>query len=172
MVNEKKVITDSGPLIHISEVDAEFAWKIFPKVLVPDIVKQEVTFSSLPGYNIIKDKRFKINRTSKKIIVKADKFIKKYNLTKNDGLILSHTKFIKANILLTDDLELREFAKLEKIKPVGTVGILLRSFNIGICDRERLFKILDQLILKSSLYITEDLIEIVKRSAVDFDEKK
>ncbi len=172
MVNEKKVITDSGPLIHISEVNAEFAWKIFPKVLVPDIVKGEVTISRLPGFEVIKNKRFKVNRTNKKISVMSKKLIKKYNLTLNDGLVLSHAKFVKANIFLTDDLELREFSKLEKIKPVGTIGILLRSFKLGYCDRKRLFKILDQLILKSSLYITEDLIEIVKRSAAEFDEMK
>ena len=89
----------------------------------------------------------------------SKKLIKKYNLTLNDGLVLSHAKFVKANIFLTDDLELREFSKLEKIKPVGTIGILLRSFKLGYCDRKRLFKILDQLILKlNPLFVNEIVI--------------
>ena len=107
-----------------------------------------------------------------KISMISEKLIKTYNLTKNDGLVLSHAKSIKANILLTDDLELREFAKFEKIKTVGSIGILLRSFKIGLCDRDRLFEVLDQLLYKSSLYITEDIIEIVKRSAVEFEGRK
>ena len=90
---------------------------------------------------------------------------------KNDSIILAQAKSLKANLLLTDDLEVREVASKEKIKPVGSVGILYRSFIEGFCDLKQLFKYLDSLFYKSSLYITKDLIQIVKNSALDHNKK-
>ena len=165
------VVTDSGPIIHLSQIDADFAWKIFPKVYVPDIVHMEVMKFSLPGSTIFKAKRFKINTRSKNILEKAKKLHKKYKMGKNDSIILAQAKSLKADLLLTDDLELRELASKEKIKPVGSVGILYRAFIEGYCDTKQLFKHLDSLFSKSSLYITKDLIQIVKNSALDYNKK-
>ena len=165
------IVTDSGPIIHLSQIDTNFAWKIFPKVYVPDIVHMEVTKFSLPGSDIFKEKRFKINTGNKIILEKAKKLHKKYEMGKYDSIILAHAKSLKADVLLTDDLELRELAFTEKIKPVGSVGILYRSFIEGHCDLKQLFKHLDSLFSESSLYITKDLIQIVKNSALDYNKK-
>ena len=97
------IVTDSGPIIHLSQIDTDFAWKIFPKVYVPDIVQMEVTKFSLPGSNIFKDKRFKINTSNKNIQDIAKKFHKKYKMSKNDSIILAHAKSIKADLLLLTD---------------------------------------------------------------------
>ena len=165
------IITDSGPIIHLSQIGTDFAWKIFLKVYVPDIVHMEVTKFSLPGSNIFKDKRFKINTSNKNILKNAKKLHKKYDMGKNDSIILAQAKSLKADLLLTDDLELRELASKEEIKPVGSVGIIYRSFIEGYCDIKQLFKHLDSLFSKSSLYITKDLIQIVKNSALDYNKK-
>jgi len=165
------VVTDSGPIIHLSQIGTDFAWKIFPKVYVPDIVHLEVTKYSLPGSNIFKDKRFKINTSNKNILEKAKKLHRNYEMGKNDSIILTHAKSLNADFLLTDDLELRELPSKEKIKPVGSVGILYRSFIEGHCDIKQLFKHLDSLFSKSSLYITKDLIQLVKNSALDYHKK-
>ena len=165
------IVIDSGPIIHISQIDTDFVWKIFPKVYVPDIVHMEVTKFSLPGSDIFKDKRFKINTSNKNILEKAKKLHKKYEMGKNDSIILAHAKSLKADFLLTDDLELRKVSSNEKIKPVGSVGILYKSFIEGNCDLKQLFKHLDSLFSKSSLYITKDLIQLVKNSALDYNKK-
>jgi predicted nucleic acid-binding protein len=165
------IVTDSGPIIHLSQINTEFAWKIFTKIYVPNIVHLEVTKFSLPGSNIFKDKRFKINTSNKNILEKAKKLHKKHEIGKNDSIILAHAKSLEADLLLTDDLELRELASSEKIKPVGSVGILYRSFIEGYCDLKQLFKHLDSLFSKSSLYITKDLIQNVKNSALDYNKK-
>jgi predicted nucleic acid-binding protein len=165
------IVTDSGPIIHLSQINTDFAWKIFSKINVPDIVHLEITKFSLPGSNIFKDRRFKINTSNKIILEKAKNLHKKYKMGKNDSIIFAHAKSLKANLLLTDDLELRELASKAKIKPVGSVGILYRSFIEGYCDIKQLFKHLDSLFTKSSLYITKDLIQNVKNSALDYNKK-
>ena len=90
-------------------------------------------------------------------------------MSSNDAIVLAHAVFHHASLLTTDDLELRELSKREGISPIGSVGILLRAFREGIYDRKQLFKKLDRLILDSSLYITMDLIEFVKRAAIEFE---
>ena len=165
------IVTDSGPIIHLSQIGSVFAWKIFPKIYVPDIVHMEVTKFSLAGSNIFKDKRFKIITSNKDVLKKAKKLHMKYEMGKNDSIILAHAKSLKANLLITDDLEVRELASKEKIKPVGSVGILYRSYIEGYCDLKQLLKHLDLLFSKSSLYITKDIIQIVKNSALDYNKK-
>jgi predicted nucleic acid-binding protein len=162
------IVTDSGPIIHLSQINTDFVWKIFSKVYVPDIVHMEVTKFTLPGSDIFKDKRFNINTSNKNLLDEAKKLHKKYEMGKNDSIILAHANSLKADLLLTDDLELRESALKEKIKPVGSVGIIYRSFIEGHCDIKQLFKHLDSLFSKSSLYITKDLIQLVKNSALAY----
>ena len=97
--------------------------------------------------------------------------IKEYQMTLNDSLVLSTAIQRKANLILTDDLDLREISKRVNILPVGTVGILLRAFRKGFCNMEQLYSILDQLYKESSLYITDDLIVMVKYKARDFSKR-
>jgi len=165
------IVTDSGPIIHLSQINTEFMWKIFSEVYVPDIVHMEVTKFALPGSDIFKDKRFKIITSNNNLLNEAKKLHKKYEMGKNDSIILAHAKSFKADLLLTDDLELRELASKENIKPVGSVGILYRAFIKGHCDIKQLFKHLDSLFSKSSLYITKDLIQLVKNAALAYNKK-
>ena len=51
----------------------------------------------------------------------------------------------------------------------GTLGILLRAFRENRCNLEELFQILEKISLESSLYVTEDLLELVKIAAKEFN---
>jgi len=162
---DEKIVTDSGPIIHLTEVDADFAWNVFPKVLAPDIVKKELAVGRLPGSDVLKAKRFKVIRTTRKTNALAKNLFLQYKMGLNDSIILSHAIERKATLLLTDDLQIRVLCKSNNITPVGSIGILYLSFREGYCDIAQLFNCLDQLFSKSSLYITKDIIKKVKREA-------
>ena len=164
-MQNKVIITDSGPVIHLSEVGANFAWQVFPNVLVPDIVQKEISIEQLPGTETLEDKRFEVDVKNKEIIALSKKLFKKHDMGKNDSLVLAHAIYHKSDLLLTDDLQMREFAKQEEITPVGSIGILYFAFRKRLCDKKQLFINLDLLFSKSSLYITRDIIERVKREA-------
>jgi len=78
---------------------------------------------------------------------------------------------MNADMILTDDLDLREISKKVNILPIGTIGILLRAFRKGFCNMKQLYSILDRLYKESSLYITDDLIVLVKYKARDFSKE-
>lgn len=164
-MKRKRKTTDTGPLIHLEEINAEKVWNIFPSVYIPDVVIAEIKFKPAKGNKTIKDKRFKITNTNKKIIVTAKRLFDGYEIGKNDSLVLAHSIINGSDALLTDDLELRSIAKLENMKPVGTVGILYLAFLDGIITYEDLFKYLDLLVTDSSLFITRDIIENIKNAA-------
>ena len=168
MANEI-VISDSGPLIHISEIKAEFVWGIFRSVIIPEIVKIEVSKNNRPGAKIITEKRFKINRMNDEIYQFALNLFNEQKVGKNDSIVLATAIHLKANLLLTDDLDLRELSKKIGITPVGTLGILLRAFRENKCNLEELFQILEKISFESSLYVTEDLLELVKIAAKEFN---
>jgi len=170
-MDNKIIISDSGPIIHLDEVEADFAWKIFSKVYIPECVKDEVTMNDRPGSETIYGNIFSVCSTNKENRDLSERLIKEYQMTLNDSLVLSTAIQRKANLILTDDLDLREISKRVNILPVGTVGILLRAFRKGFCNMEQLYSILDQLYKESSLYITDDLIVMVKYKARDFSKR-
>jgi len=80
------IITDSGPIIHLDEVEANFAWNIFSKVHVPECVKDEVTGNDKPGSKTIYGNMFSICSTKKENQELSENFIEKYQMTLNDSL--------------------------------------------------------------------------------------
>jgi len=164
-MNCKIVVTDSGPIIHLAEVGAQFVWGVFSEVWLPAVVEEEVTRYRRPGFDTIDDKRFKRESNRKGVLRVAGILKVSHSLGMNDAEVLAQAIISKADILLTDDLELRETSKREGITPVGTIGILLRAFRERLCGKEQLFEILDRICRDSSLYITKDIIQTVKRAA-------
>ncbi len=162
------IISDSGPIIHLDEVEANFAWNIFSKVHIPECVKDEVTVTDKPGSKTIYGNIFSICSMNKENRELSENLMKEYQMTQNDSLVLSMAILMHADMILTDDLDLREISKKVDILPVGTIGILLRAFRKGFCSIKQLYSILDRLYKESSLYITDDLIVMVKYRARDF----
>ncbi len=159
-----EVVTDSGPPIHLAEVGADRVWELFEEIRVPDIVSQEVTARPLPGAKTLAHPRFQVVATGKAVLALARKLGTRHYLARNDALVLAHACYGATRLLLTDDLEVRTAAKREGMIPVGTVGLLLRAHLQSIYSYAQLIELLDRT-LASSLYITADVVEEVKRAA-------
>ncbi|MBI2449578.1 DUF3368 domain-containing protein [Candidatus Pacearchaeota archaeon] len=78
----------------------------------------------------------------------------------------------KADYFLTDDLEARSVAKDYNLEVHGTIGIILRAFSKGIIEQRIAIEKINELYIKSSLFITKDLIEQIIRSINEFSNKK
>lgn len=164
-MRRKRVITDTGPLIHLEEINAEKTWTLFPSILVPDIVVDELHFKPSIDNKTIKDNRFTIGQTNKTIIKTSQKLFRKYNMGRNDSIVLAHGVVNNFDILFTDDLKLRTITKLEHIRPVGSAGILYLSFLYKNMSIKELFTYLDRLMTDSSSFITWDIVEKIKKAA-------
>lgn len=162
------VVTDSGPIIHLDETCARWVWNIFPEVIVPYVVGIEVTRGRTGHSTTIDHERFTKAEQSHALCTMSEKLSERHGLSVNDACVLATGIELHAGILLTDDLELRVAAHSENIIPVGTVGMLLRSFRDRHCSLEVLFEKLDLLFEESTLYITRELIDEVKVAAEEY----
>ena len=87
VMKRKRAITDTGPLIHLEEINAEKTWTLFPSILVPDIVVDEL--------------HFKPSMDNKTIIKTSQKLFRKYNIGRNDSIVLAHGVVNNFDILFT-----------------------------------------------------------------------
>lgn len=84
-------------------------------------------------------------------------------MSRADASVLALAHRMGAEIVFTDDLDLRDAVKSRKMIPVGTIGILLRAYREGQLSKRKLNGALDDLLDLSSLFITKELIAQTKR---------
>lgn len=156
MRNELTAVSDSGPVIHLRECDAVKAFNIFSKIFYPQAVFEELS-KRTESLNVLKKKIFeekKLNNTSKK---KAEFIYLKYKLSLAESEAIALNMQEKIELFLTDDLEARTISKEFNLKPVGSIGILLRAFKEKILTKQELMLTLKK-IEDSSLFITQKLV--------------
>ncbi len=155
------VVSDTGPLLHLSEIGCINFLNVFEKVIVPTSVRQEYLkheASDTPEIFSLKNIKNAIAD-----IDEVQKFIAKYNLNNlHSGEIecLFLCKRNSINILLTDDLAVRDIAKDFDVVPVGLLGIILRVYRKGIITKQQAENYLYELYEKSSLFVTKTVVEL------------
>lgn len=64
---------------------------------------------------------------------------------------------------LTDDLAVRDAAKRMNIRPVGSLGIVVRAYNNQLIEIEEAEALLRKLHERSSLFVTSAVVELALR---------
>tara|TARA_Y100000310_G_scaffold86973_1_gene83877 strand:+ start:13338 stop:13823 length:486 start_codon:yes stop_codon:yes gene_type:complete len=149
---ENEACSDTGPILHLKEINKIELLKIFNKLFISTQIKEE-----LQKYNI-KDlpnniKLHEINKDQVTLIAE------KYNLDIGESSIIYLSKSLKIPIILTDDLYAREVSKSLDLKPIGTIGIILRNYREKLTTKEKTIQNLKQLHKNSTLFVTADLIK-------------
>ncbi|MAG19915.1 hypothetical protein CL618_00595 [archaeon] len=149
MVN--KVCADTGPILHLQEINKVKLLKIFKKIFISKYVKEE-----LSKYKIEKlPKNFELEKINKNQVALITT---KYNLDIGESSIIWLCKSLNIPLILTDDLDAREIAKHLDLKPIGTIGIIVRCFREKIINQKESIKILKEIYDESSLFVTSELI--------------
>ncbi len=160
---ENKAVSDTGPLLHLSEIHFSKALSIFSSLLVP----QEVAFE-------LKKAKVPITKKIRVINLHAQSKDTTKLLTNQHGLDMGEAEAIalalqeKISIFLTDDLDARQVAKIFHLEVHGTIGIILRAYREKIIDKKSALEATHTLKTASSLFITQDLINEVLRAIEDF----
>lgn len=158
-----KAVSDTGPILHLTEIELIRALDIFSNVLIPQEVLNE-----LKKYNI------KVSKNIKLIPLNPEWKDTTLVLTNQQNLDLGESQAIalalqeRADYFLTDDLDARSVAKDYNLEVHGTIGIILRSFREKIIDKKTAIGKINELSTKSSLFITKDLIEQIIKSVEEF----
>ena len=155
---ENKAVSDTGPILHLTEINLTIALTIFSSILIPEAVETELNKNKIPIPKKIKTIRLK---PEWKDISKAISNNNNIDLGESEAIALALQE--KASYLLTDDLAARNAAKSFNIEVHGSVGIILRAYREKLFNKKAAIEKVNELHRSSSLFITSDLInEIVK----------
>jgi len=154
-------VADAGPLIHLNEIGCFSLLRIFETLHIPDAVWSEtvgqarVSQADVLGLGNIQQHSLPQEEIAQ--------FIQKNNLGDlhtGERECLYLCQRVGVPILLTDDLAVRKAAKRLKLTPVGSLGIVVRAYQLGhisLTDAERHIADLYDV---STLFVTRAIVEL------------
>ncbi len=160
---ENRAVSDTGPIIHLSEINLIKVFDIFSEVVIPEEVEKELKnnkillFKKIRTIKLLPDFKDKV-----KILTNQEDL----DLGEAFAIVLAMQE--KADYFLTDDLDARGVAIKYNFQVHGTIGIILRAFRKRIIDKKTAIEKVNELYAKSSLFITKDLIDNVVRAVEEF----
>ena len=160
-----KVISDTGPLIHLSEIDLIKALDAFKEIYIPEEVNNELKRNRIDK-NVFNN--VKIANLGPKFKDVAEIMVNKFSLDLGEAQAIALSLQEKADYFLTDDLGARTVANAHNIEAHGTVGIILRAFREKIINKKLALEKINELYTSSSLFITRDLIDQIIKSINEF----
>lgn len=158
LVWKMKAVSNSGPILHIREIDSLKVFKIFKAVYIPEEVYDEVSKNKPTKDAVKKLKNMEVLTLNSKYKDMAKMFSEEFYLDLGETEAIALAMQEKINLFVTDDLEARTIAKKYDIEVHGSVGILLRAFKEKVLTKQEAIKKVHALYEKSSLFITKDLI--------------
>ena len=160
-----KVISNTGPILHLSEIDLVGALDVF-KIYIPREVENELRRSKINVPN-----KIKIINLEAKFKDVAQILVDKFSLGLGEAQAIALALQEKSDFFLTDDLDARTVANIHSIEAHGTAGIILRAFREKTIDKETAIKKINELYTRSSLFITKELVAYIIKSIKEFEKK-
>lgn len=159
------LVADASALIALATCDSLALLEgIFGNVLVPEAVFAEVTEIDKPQSERLRDYLHgKVRPVDMQRFVYLDAFA---DTGETQAMLLY--KEVTADYLLIDDRRGRKVAKINQIKTVGSLGVLLQAKRIGLIPR--VAPLIKQ-ISTSSVYMSENLILAVLELADETGER-
>lgn len=142
-------VSDTGPLIHLAEIDSLELLSAFDRLYVPEPVYRELERGGVPdGLPVLSFERV----VPEELLPQTDE------LDAGERAALAVAKEHDA-ILLTDDLAARESASERGIDVHGSLGVIARAHAEGLVDRDDAASLMRALQRETSLFVTDTIIE-------------
>ena len=154
----ERAVADAGPLIHLHEVGHIHLLILFDVLCIPDAVWAE----SVEKRRVLPPDLDNVQRHTL-VDSHVEQFVHTHSLNdlhagERESLFLCHQ--LDIDLLLTDDLAVRDAAKRLQILPVGSLGIVVKGYREGLLARSEAEQTIRALDNKSSLYVTSAIVEI------------
>jgi predicted nucleic acid-binding protein len=157
----KAAVADAGPLIHLTEIGCLPLLQTFESLHIPDAVWLEtVEQGQLTQANVLElsvVERHTLSQADVTWFIQADD-LEDLHAGECECLYLCQQTGVP--ILLTDDLAVREAARRLNLTPIGSLGIVVKAYqlgNISLTDAERHISDLYDV---SSLFVTRAIVEL------------
>ena len=150
-----EAIADTGPILHLHEINHLSALKSFQELLIPPLVVEELSRFGLEPKLLA--------AAGPKVAVSPPESDAWQSLLRDGGpviqpadaqvLVLARQAHFGLPVL-TDDLSLRQRVESEGGTAVGSLGILLRAYRTGALTRQRLENAVERLMKESTLHLS------------------
>ena len=152
----EQAVADAGPLIHLHEVGQIDLLNLFKVLYIPGAVWAESSDKiNSPPLNLNNIRHHTLAASD------VDHFVQTYSLSNlHVGERESLCNQLDIPLLLTDDLAVREAARRLCVRPVGSLGIVVRGYKEGVLTYSEAEKSLIALYEESSLFVTRTIVEI------------
>ncbi len=154
-------VADAGPLIHLGQIDARSLLGVFSQVHVPDAVWAEtvgtgrVRLCDLEAAVVFR--RHEIDPAGLRQFVQESD-LRSLHPGETEALLLCRR--LAVPLLLTDDLAARAAAQRQGIRPVGSLGIVVRACHNGRIPLATAEEYIHQLYHVSSLFVTQTIADL------------
>jgi len=147
-----RAVSDSGPLTHLWQINSWQALGTFQALHIATRVTQEVhKHVPLEQLETLAGCTLHIHDVPQHAI---DDQLQDALLHHADVATLVLAQQITPEFVLTDDLALRRAIEAQGQTPIGSVGILLRAYKVGLLDTQTLNRAIDGLFVHSTLYLS------------------
>jgi predicted nucleic acid-binding protein len=152
----RSAVFDTGPIIHLGQVESLKALETIQQVLVPEEVVRELHRNpELPPNCSI----MALTGRSKDL---ARIIGDRYGVGPGESAAIALARQEGVGLVFTDDLEAREAAREVGLEPHGTLALVTRAYREGIVGRAQALDCIERLHSRSSLYLTSDLVAWAK----------
>jgi predicted nucleic acid-binding protein len=156
------VVCDAGPIIHLDQLACSDLLADFPRVLVPEVVWQEVT-RHRPVALTREGVPFERVAPAGDLSPELEALIRLLTLHRGEQQALQVAQAEPGCILLTDDSAARLAAQSLQLPVHGTIGILVRAIRRQQKTRDEVITLLRSLPVVSTLYIRQSFLEEIIR---------
>ena len=156
------VVCDAGPIIHLDQLACADLLADFPRVVVPEVVWQEVT-RHRPDALTREGVRFERTTPAGNLSPELEALIRLLTLHRGEQQALQLAQGELGCILLTDDSAARLAAQSLRLPVHGTIGILVRAIRRQQKTRDEVIALLRSLPVVSTLYIRQSFLDEIIR---------
>ena len=160
-----RVVSNTGPLMHLVEIDFVKALDVFQEVYVAQEVINELKRNKVKEYIFREIMLINLKPKFKDV---AEILVNKFSLDLGESQSIALALQKRVDCFLTDDLDARTVANVHGLEAHGTVGIILRAFREKIINKETAINKVNELYTSSSLFITKDLVEQIIKAINEF----
>ncbi len=154
MAKIDKSIFDTGPFIHLNEVDQFKLLALFKEINIPNEVADELGHIR-PNVQKMKNVLIKSLEPKNKDYTKY--ILEQYDIQLGEAAAISLAKQQKIGLFFTDDLGARETGTLFGLEVHGTLAIVTRSLRESSITKKDAITIISRLYDDSSLFLSRDL---------------
>ncbi|WP_266080618.1 nucleic acid-binding protein [Haladaptatus caseinilyticus] len=143
-------VADTGPLIHLAEIDALDLLTAIDELLIPETVYAELEEGGIPP---------EFSDLEWEGIEVVDPIENSAELDAGERAALAVALKRDNVVFLTDDLAAREFAQDQNIEVHGSIGIIALAYHRDIVPSDDAASLMRALQAETSLFITDAIIE-------------